>query len=257
MRLWTPRASTDRRRSNEHSAVSRKVKPAESSVWRNQAEPIRRTLKRWSVVAVGATLMLGLPGAGAMNMLQSPISASAESAGDSDPSDVPADEIPADEIPAEPSVDDGVVDDPTTTIVVEPDPDSNPRPRPTAEAVERARAALRRCLAHHNVPDIDRLLAEHSPRELLRRCLAHHRCERRNGEAGDPAEVPVEVDLVLEDIAAQAADASVDRPDRCRRLRRPGAEPPVADRPNLPVDEAPPVDAGPQASGRAVVSRLR
>ena len=210
------------------------------------------TVRRWSVMAVGTTLMLGLPGAGAVNMLQSPISANAES-GDAGPGDVTVDDIAFDD----PSVDGVVVDEPTTTTVVESAPEPNPEPRPTAEARQRAHAALRRCLAHHNVPDIDRLLAEHSPRELLRRCLAHHRCDRRDGEATEPDAVPVDVDLTLEDVTAQAENASTDRPERCHRLRRPGAEPPVVDRPTTPVDEAPPVDAGSQAPGRGIVSRLR
>lgn len=214
-------------------------------------------MRRWFFTALGMTLLLGLPGAGAVSLFQSPISANTESDG-TEPGDVELDDGVSD---------DEVVEEPTTTTVVEPVPEPEPAPRPENEARpegdQRAREALRRCLAHHNVRDIDRLLAEHSPRELLRRCMAHHRCERRDADATGPDAAPVDVPV---DVTAQSEDVSTERPDRCRPHRRPGDEPPgdeppaadspVADLPSTPTDERPvaeppAADVSGQAAGRS------
>lgn len=174
-------------------------------------------MRRWFFTALGMTLLLGLPGVGAVSMFQSPISATTEldgaESGDVEPDD-------------DGTGDDGtggeVVEEPTTTTVVEPVPEPEPAPDPDPEARpegdQRAREALRRCLAHHNVRDIDRLLAEHSPRELLRRCMAHHR--RPDGErpvdrpAAPTDEAPVDEAPVVE---PPAADVSGQTAGRTRR----------------------------------------
>lgn len=185
-------------------------------------------MRRWFWTAIGSVLALSASGAGATTLLGQP--AASVSAGGRGQAEVAVEVDPAPpgptgtldaEVEADAELDVEVVTGPTGGGVTDPEP---PREPPTADRDRELRARLHRCLAHHHV-DVDRLLAEHSPRELLRRCLAHHVCDGGPGEQDPAAEARVE--------RCRPQDRPVGRPDD-RPEGRP-SNPPVGQPGDRPV----------------------
>lgn len=191
-------------------------------------------MRRWFWTVMGSVMALGASGAGATTLLGQPTaSVSGGGRGQAEVAveiDSPAPTAGTVEVGmgAQVELDGELVTGPTGGEGVDPEAPDEP---PASDGHRELRARLHRCLAHHHV-DVDRLLAEHSPRELLRRCLAHHLCDRPGDGPSSAGDAP--------DARCRPSDRPVGRPDD-RPEGRP-SNPPVGQPDDRPV--GPPATPG-------------